>query len=534
MEKILDYLVFSAAKKNDESINTKSKESYKKIKKLFNDNRVELKSFEDTALDITDFSWSGLTRDRNWWWQLQGLPFLNWYVSSYSLQNLDERQYFFECCVKAIQNWERKAKESKEAPLVWHDHASAFRLRNLVDWAVFCQLRGICVHQECKDLDLTILIFEHLEWLNQDENYSKNTNHGFDQSMISLTVSLIFQCPQLKPYREVSRKRLAEEVKSAFTEQGVHVENSPGYQKVMLQRLKQLRKFRFLGAQEISKLAEEYIENAEDFLRALTLPDGSLPEIGDTRSGDAGIYSDYPDKATVYDYSKSGYVVIKGKISQNLPYCFIFKCGHLSNYHRHDDDLMVYLNVAGNTVLSDGGLGAHAEKDARRMFLRSVYAHSLPIIKAPFVRDRNRLAALPTIIHRKKECKLIGVSKGYGVKVIREIDYSDIDLGKIHVKDECGKKKVAANWVVRKRPVHFENEVVSFPFEGFNLCVEGSEADSFRIFSGWLPEAFSESAIWSPRYGAYEDCHRIMIGGSDNIVISDIYIEADEERGGDD
>jgi len=67
------------------TINTKNKADYQKLKKLFDEKRFEAKSFEDSNLNIQTFDWQSLKRDRNWWWQLQALPFLNWYVNSFSL-----------------------------------------------------------------------------------------------------------------------------------------------------------------------------------------------------------------------------------------------------------------------------------------------------------------------------------------------------------------------------------------------------------------------------------------------------------------
>jgi hypothetical protein len=125
-------------------INTKSTADYQKLKKLFDHQRYEAKSFEDSDLDISTFDWQSLDRDRNWWWQLQALPFLNWYVNSYSLQSDGERVHYFSICLDAIHNWTNQAKQNKDSPLVWHDHAAALRVRNLTNWLV-CQVPDDCI-----------------------------------------------------------------------------------------------------------------------------------------------------------------------------------------------------------------------------------------------------------------------------------------------------------------------------------------------------------------------------------------------------
>ena len=124
------------------STNTHSKDSYNKLKKLFLNNELELRSFDDTYLDIATFDWSGIERDRNWWWQIHSFPFLNWYIDSYSLQSEAERKSYFLLCITAIDNWSKKTKVYS-SPLAWHDHGTAFRTRNIVNWLIFCYTKNM-------------------------------------------------------------------------------------------------------------------------------------------------------------------------------------------------------------------------------------------------------------------------------------------------------------------------------------------------------------------------------------------------------
>ena len=72
------------------SVNSKSKTDYDKLKKLFDEKKFEASNFEDTELDIRMFNWQSLERDRNWWWQLQALPFLNWYANSFTIPRRED------------------------------------------------------------------------------------------------------------------------------------------------------------------------------------------------------------------------------------------------------------------------------------------------------------------------------------------------------------------------------------------------------------------------------------------------------------
>ncbi|MFP3398713.1 heparinase II/III family protein, partial [Brevibacterium sp. SIMBA_078] len=53
---------------------------------------------------------------------------------------------------------------------------------------------------------------------------------------------------------------------------------------------------------------------------------------------------------------------------------------HLSNYHRHDDDLSLHLFFDNVIILGDGGLGSYNENDEKRKILRSNIVHNAPYI----------------------------------------------------------------------------------------------------------------------------------------------------------
>ncbi|OZO45875.1 hypothetical protein CGU37_27005, partial [Pseudomonas fluorescens] len=366
---LLAFLLPDALSYIRNTVNSKNRADYQKLKKLFEEQCFEARNFDDSQLDIQTFDWHSLQRDRNWWWQLQALPFLNWYANSIDLQTEEERHENFLLCLEAVHGWIKNAKDNPESPLVWHDHASAFRVRNLTNWLVFCQSKGLPVAEGPRAAEIAGLIIAHLDWLQNDAYYSKHTNHGFDQAMIALTVASMFATDDFEIYRERNRERLKDEITFAFTEEGVHKENSSVYQKMMLARLKQLRSLALLGEKKISQMGERYIENAEAFLKTITLPNGYLPLIGDTRGGDRGLVYEQTNRVDVLDYSASGYVVDRRTDGLDKEFFILLKNTHESNYHRHDDDLMLYVFYDGKVVLDDGGLLSHAEAQPERIFL---------------------------------------------------------------------------------------------------------------------------------------------------------------------
>lgn len=496
-----------------EHVKSNNKSDYQKLKKLFNDKQFEAKSFEDVEIDILNFDWQSENRDRNWWWQLQALPFLNWYANSLALQTEEERSRYFSNCLSAIHCWVKHAKENKASPLAWHDHATAFRVRNLSNWLLFCHTEGQPVSDDGRAELLGEMVAEHLDWLQEDVHYSKHTNHGFDQAMIALTIGLMFGGDDFELYRERNRERLKDEVTFAFTDEGVHKENSPGYQKMMLGRLKQLRTLAPLGEKEISDLGERYIEKAEIFLRAVTLPNGYLPMIGDTRGLDEGLPYVQQDKVDILDYSRSGYVIIRGFDGRDKEFFILLKNAHESNYHRHDDDMMIYLYYDGEVVLGDGGLYKHQEKDERRKHLRSYLSHSVPYYNANAIRKMQDLPVYPSL-SRLDSSSFQMTSAMFSERLERKVTFSTLPSLMVDVSDCVIGNDAEAVWANfffdKKFPVDVRSTFMVASLKSSSFILSFQKDAPLVLRQGW-DVGNGAGAIVSRNYGETEDALSISI-----------------------
>lgn len=523
----LDNITPQAIEYINSNVNTDNQKSYDKLKKIFLNNQLELTSFDDTYLHIATFDWSSIERDRNWWWQIHSFPFLNWYIDSYSLQSKEERKKYFLVCISIIDNWNKKTKIF-DSPLAWHDHGTAFRTRNIVNWLIFCHTKNIDLEfvTLANKIELAKLITNHIEWLSDSNNYSKYTNHGFDQAMILLTISIMFDIDELKKPRLVSRQRLEEEIKFAFTDEGVHKENSPGYQKFMLGRLKQLKLLNSLGEQLVSKLAESYIAKAEVFLTAITLPDGYLPMIGDTKGFELGIWKKNitPESHEVFDYSKSGYVIVKGNSKKIGDFYLLIKNCHHSNYHRHDDDLMLYLWCNGETILGDGGLYSHNESSKIRRFIRSSFAHSIPFSSGVFERDNNKLEKPPYLFFDAQRKYIVGESYATGNKVSRTVDIKNINQGIIELHDEVPNLPLFINYYFGENSnIKVLKRYEAVVNTGTVYCrIIFPSTRSINLYRG-ENEDFRETSFLSNNYGESLENMRILLSSSNTI--SSITIE---------
>ncbi|EFP0098851.1 hypothetical protein HLX22_001960, partial [Campylobacter jejuni] len=101
-----------------------------------------------------------------------------------------------------------------------------------------------------------------------------------------------------------------------------------------------------------------------------------------------------PDKDFLF-LKNSGYAIVKDFDNKlNL----VFKCKHISNYHRHDDDLNFTLFYDNEEWFIDGGLYQYSEKDEFRKYLRSHLSHNLTYPKN-FKAHRNLQKSLKTHIN---------------------------------------------------------------------------------------------------------------------------------------
>lgn len=429
------------------------------LKKIYDKNILALSKFDDVSLNLLNFDWCDNGQDRNWWWQLQSFPFLAHYRNAFSLLSEFEKKVYLIKCLDTIVNWVKNAGE--KTPLKWHDHATAFRLRNLLQWASFCVKNELTVHLQAEQDLLYNLILEHCEWLLLDKNYSKHTNHGFDQSMILLLAGLMINHKKSSGYIKVSTSRLIDEIDFAFTNEGVHKENSPGYQKFMYQRLVQLDEFKVFEVDTLSSYVIDLIKKSRNFLSVITMPNGMLPMIGDTLYNVPGLASPLGE-IKVYDYSKSGYVVVKGFI-KDKDFFLLFKNTHESNYHRHDDDLSIFLYYNGKVILADGGLGSHNEKSLERKTIRSSLNHnSILLGGVQAIRDKTHLSKKP-IIRFITPNSFYGESYMFGQCIRREIDIENINKGIIRIKDYTFNNVAKINFIS-------EQEV---GIEGNNFCIDG-------------------------------------------------------------
>src|SRR5690554_3515532 len=233
----------------------RSERDKKNLLQLCFNKKLNLKNFGSHSFIMDTFDWENGHDNRNWWWQMQSLPFLGWIANSYNIMNNQEFYETNKHCIKYLKIWMDRANK-KHSPLVWHDHAASIRLNNLLNWtlAIYYKDASECLTSIMNEIDVEGLLYTHMAWLAEEKNYSKNTNHGFDQSFYLLASALSTKSKKSEWYADLARARLVSEVEHAFTDQGVHKENSPRYQKYKMGRNKGFEDYSMFNDNELGNI----------------------------------------------------------------------------------------------------------------------------------------------------------------------------------------------------------------------------------------------------------------------------------------
>ncbi len=392
--------------------------------------------------------------NRSWQWQLNWLSFLS-YLMAYHRACGDEA--VLDSAREAIQSWLDAYLETDTSypfEFIWHDHATALRAEQLVLFAYYCREHApewASQHAEfLATLEQALVV--HGQWLAKDSFYSEHTNHGLEQARVLLLLGTVFEGEQAQEWQQIAIRRISSELSFAFTDEGVHVENSPAYHifvfKVFLGIIKDYSE-EVLG--DLAEQFNQFSAKALAFITHILRPDGKLPPIGDTEqlpTSDA--YRDMFGHRLEYQhflyaltqgkqgvrpsvlnrvYPKSGYAIFRdqwpAKEHYQKAFHLIAKVGCSSRYHHQQDEGHISLYAGGEDWLIDSGLYNYINKDPVRKYMRGRPGHNVPIIShasyakefehrlsawlvtdhseaAPAPQLTMKLDVLPPVVHERK------------------------------------------------------------------------------------------------------------------------------------
>ncbi len=310
-----------------------------------------------------------------------------------------------------ILDWILYSKTNvEENKFKWVDHTAANRALTII---YFLNLSKNVIKVN-KSIMLEILI-THAEFLFDDDNYVKN-NHGImvDRSLLVLSISLGNHRRSSEWY-EKAKLRIRAAFFRDFSFQGVHLENSPAYHKLVRSMFEKIQEFLLIHEYTLGDDVNQKLKMTKNYLRYVIKPNGYLATIGDTASSKLNIKR----RNTSFHDAEAGITIMQSKAKNELNTTWAsFVCGYGSKTHKHRDDLSLNLFYKGKDILIDSGQYNYDLKDKFRQYILSPQAHSTIIqknkkykIKSPA--ENQELIRTVNYTSNSKYDYVKGIHKGY-------------------------------------------------------------------------------------------------------------------------
>lgn len=411
-----------------------AEKSFDKISKLLLNNSTFLSSdLEPVSYEDNDVPWGTLTSTYNL--NINSFNDIQFLIYFYEITN---EKIYLEEAKKLILSWIQyeKSEESNKNVYVWYDHAVSYRTLVLIHFMLYED-----AFKDIYDADTKKVINNYLkahgEWLYKDKYYTIG-NHGImmDRALLELSFYIDDKDKREKYYaRAIERLELA--ITRDFTSDGVHLENSPGYHRFVMEWFIEIKEFLTYYLDIPSNtILEIATTKASNYIVHAILPNKYLPRIGDTSNTDKPLQSYYNNEYLEYIisdgeegiipqsglsyYEEAGILLYRDDFdgeSTDKATWWCFKSGARSAIHKQDDDLSIMLYSNGNEILSDGGQYNYVSGDSFRQYVVSPEAHnSLSIKGKPYYGNANfdQIDLLELVNETNEYYWYKGINRAYG------------------------------------------------------------------------------------------------------------------------
>ena len=357
-------------------------------KGLFNDVPNLLAGGNDISLPF-DWSCENID-DRSFAYQMNGFLFLDYTYKMYVDTNNSE---YKNLIISYMIDWVENNPEPLEGnEWAWHDDATARRVFRM-SYYYFIWQNEFDASEKKMLLDS---LAKQAELLNSVDFYTKSNNHGMFQDMGLISYSLLIADEDKKNnYLIKAKNRSQEYFNYVFTSDGVHKEHSPSYHINISQKL-----LFFMGVykgidDEFCNNLTNLYSNTSEYITQITMPDGTVPSIGDSARYKANIetYNNthYLYAATqgtqgeeplnYYISQEGGYASMRSswKDSPDIATYILFMAATHSSTHKHGDDLSFLLYHKGDLFVESGSRD-YNYKDEMTKYAYSGFGHNVLIV----------------------------------------------------------------------------------------------------------------------------------------------------------
>ncbi|MGX9900577.1 heparinase II/III domain-containing protein [Arthrobacter sp. SA17] len=306
---------------------------------------------------------------------------------------------YADVAMGVVKKWATSYADGLQLPSVsHHDETTAQRLIQLT--TLLTRLNGLV--SESNFNWLFDLALGTADLLASDEFHATGNNHGMFQDLALLYFTVLSDSiPESERLRffATATARLHSYFSSAFTSEGVHVENTPTYHLMVAKNVNGVLEILAKIDHPHANYYRVLLQNAAQYATHALMPNGMYPPISDTTqqpeaaaarqnifrseefafAASAGRLGSRPSRKTLV-LPDSGYAIYRSAWGDpNATFAF-FSAAYNANYHKHSDDLSFFLRSGGIDLLSEAGPYGYDYKDPLTKFGYSSYAHNCLIV----------------------------------------------------------------------------------------------------------------------------------------------------------
>jgi len=390
-----------------------------------------------------DLAWNeNPYNDRSWEWSLHTMQYIDYMVERYKLtKELRYLQRAEDLIMDWISDNSPPPSKGKSIPynppseFSWHDHTAALRAQSWLPFFEVWVKSDLCNENEFKIFIRAIMITA--EFLSSEKFYKKANNHGIDQDISLIGIALTFpEFKQSQSWLALGQKRLEQQITDTISQNGVHLEHSPGYHLTTLNHLN--KAFSMTKKHNLPISENQYISETLDrmgrFAAYLIKPDGRLSMFGDTSYSGGPIDETHPllsqyapnDPILKYVLTRGkegkpyknvifqdeGYVIFRDLSADNSKFSdsfyLMFTAANNKGWiHKHMDDLSFILFAYGHDLLIDPGKFTYNYDTPGHKYVTSRRAHNVVTV------DNNNYLSAGTTIDKyfcNEQCAMIKAS----------------------------------------------------------------------------------------------------------------------------
>lgn len=300
--------------------------------------------------------------------------------------------------VALAQQWERDFPQgSAESPMAYHDETTAQRL--------MVHLALLPVHEVHLDPDNMAWYHEFLDrtaaLLARDDFHAGVNNHGMfqDLAVVSYAALASWRDDRIRTdLLEVGLRRLKTYFATCFTDEGVHVENTPTYHVMVARHVRgHAEVLRAIGHPD-AEYFENLLRTLSEYATHAVMPNGIFPPVSDTQqvslvgaatsvftdpeflyAATQGRSGDRPaDRVLVLP--RSGYAIYRSAWGDPSATYLYFHAAFNDAYHKHADENSFVLRSGGIDLISEAGPYGYNYKDPLTRYGYSQFAHNTLVV----------------------------------------------------------------------------------------------------------------------------------------------------------